>query len=177
MNKSLLCTALLVPTIGTARLAAADDAPPSGGVRVGVQLGGIELFANGKSTTAYGGDASIGYEVMRGNVGITPLLDVGFYDFTTPSAQLLFAMPGLRFALHNGPWVPSATIGVGYGYSSQSVPGGSLTDSYLALSVGAELAYQISPALALGVGVHYKPFLEPALNSLVDFGVSATFKL
>jgi len=174
-----LCAVLAL--VAAAPTASADDVPPpTGGAKLGVTPGGILFSGNGQSLTGFGGDAWVGYELMHGQVGITPLLDLGYEYFTgTPSAQLLFALPSVKLSYHTGSWIPAAMVGVGYGRTSSTpVSGGpSFSDNYFALSIGAELAYQISPAFALGVAVHYKPFLEPALNSFVDFGVSATFAL
>ena len=173
MKLAIVFALLLVPAI-----ALADGDEPTGGARAGLSPGLMFLSANGKSETGYGGNAWFGYEVERGTLAFTPLLDVGYSYFTsTPSANLTFAIPSLKIALHHGAWVPALEAGVGYAYSWQTVNGATVTDNFLALSVGGELDYRVSPGLMVGVAAHYKPFLEPALNSLVDVGLELTFAL
>lgn len=163
----------------SAGIARADDPPESsaGGARLGISAGGMYLNANG-SETGYGANAWIGYEIDRGSLAYTPMLDVGYAYFSStdnsPSANLIYVIPTLQIALHEGPWIPALEVGVGYGHVSS---GPDFSDEYLALSVGAELEYQFTPRLAIGVVAHYKPFLELALNTFVDFGLNATIAL
>ncbi len=171
-----LAIAFAVLTVGIQQ-ASADDVW-SDGARLGISPGGMYFTGNGNSATGYGGNAWIGYEIEHGSVAFTPLLDLGYAYFSgTPSSNLAYAIPTLQIALHNGPWVPAVEVGVGYGYSWASVSSVTVSDNYLALSIGAELDYRISPGFLLGVAAHYKPFVEPALNSFVDFGLNATFAL
>jgi hypothetical protein len=170
MKLAIASALILVPAI-----ASADDAA---GARVGLTPGAMFLSANGQSATGYGGNAWVGYEVDRGTLAFTPLLDLGYAYFTsTPATNLAFAIPSLQIALHGGSWVPALEAGVGYAYSWTSANGATLSDNFLALSIGAQLDYRVSPGLSVGVAAHYKPLLEPALSSLVDVGVNATFAL
>ncbi len=172
MKLAIISAALLVPAVASA------DETWSGGTRLGISPGAMYFTGNGSSAVGYGGNAWIGYELEHGSLAFTPLLDLGYADFTsTPSSNLAFAIPTLQIALHAGPWVPALEVGVGYAHSWASAAGVTVSDDYLALSIGAELDYRISPGFLLGVAAHYKPFVEPALNSFIDFGVNATFAL
>jgi hypothetical protein len=176
----LACTALLAP--GVARAQPVDPAAPplpTSGIRVGVTPGAMFSVTSGQDATAYGSDLWLGYELMHGRVGITPYLDAGFESFTgSHSGQLLFAMPSVKLGFHTGGWVPALMFGLGYARTWAGTGGvESATANYLALSFGAELVHQLVPNFAIGIAVHYKPFVDPAVNSFVDFGVSAIVSL
>jgi Outer membrane protein beta-barrel domain len=170
---SIILALVLVPAI-----AAADDDVVPGGVRIGITPSVMFESSNGQSETGYGGNLSIGYELEHGTLGITPMLDLGYASFSsTPSTNLAFAIPTLQLAFHEGRFVPAVEVGVGYGYAWASANGTTISDNYLALSVGAQLDYRVTPGFLLGIAAHYKPFLEPALTSFIDVGVNATFAL
>jgi hypothetical protein len=170
---SIVLALVAVPTI-----AIADDDVVPGGVRLGITPSVMFESANGHSSTGYGGTVSIGYELEHGTLGITPMLDLGYASFSgTPSTNLAFAIPTLQLGFHEGRLVPAVEVGVGYAYAWASANGTTISDNYLALSVGAQLDYRVSPGFMIGVAAHYKPFLEPALTSFIDVGVNATFAL
>lgn len=174
--KNVVIASVLV--LASATHVFADDAPSIGGMRVGISPGVMFFSAHGQSSTGYGGNAWVGYEIEHGALAFTPLIDLGYTNFnTTPSTNLTFAIPTLQIADHLGAWVPALEFGVGYAYSWVTANNVTLTDNFLALSVGAQLDYRITQSFMLGVAAHYKPFVEPALNSFVDVGVNATFAL
>ena len=176
----LAFAALLAPGVARAQPIAPDVPPlPTSGVRVGVIPGAMLSVTSGQDSTAYGSDLWIGYEIMRGAVGITPYADAGFESFTgNHSGQLLFAMPSVKLGFHSGGWVPAVMFGIGYARTWAGTGGSeSASANYLALSIGAELVHQLVPRFAIGIAVHYKPFVDPAVDSFVDFGVSAIVSL
>ena len=169
--KLLVCAALLA-----ARAASADD-----GMRVGVAPGATVSFANAHSVTGYGGELWAGYEILRGRIGITPFGELAFYDFPhDPSSQLLLAMPAVKLGYHAGAWIPAARLGLGYARSWTASTTPSIRVSYVALSIGAELAHQVTDWLAIGIDFDYRPLVPtsvPTTDTFITFGASATVTL
>jgi len=170
-----VCAAVLA-----ARAASAD--PVRGeGVRIGAIPGASLSYATANRETGYGGELWAGYELLRGPWGLTPLGELGFFDFPhEPDMQLFFAMADFKVSYHFGPWIPAATAGVGYGRTWLSSTTPSIKTSYVALAIGAELAHQVTSWLAIGIDFTYRPLVSTsvsATNTFLDFGASATFTL
>jgi hypothetical protein len=175
-----LCAVLLAPDGARGQPAPADAAPVvDSGIRIGAIPGAIRSLRHGQGVTGYGGDLWAGYELVHGNLGVTPFASVGFDNFTgSGGGQLLLAMPSVKVGYHFGSWIPAGMFGVGFARTWEGTGGGrSATQSYLALSIGAELVHQIVSVFAIGIAVHYTPLVDPSVNSFIDFGVSATVTL
>ena len=171
-----MCAAVLA-----AAHVASADVGPSEGVRIGVIPGASLEFLNANSVTGGGGKLWAGYELLRGPWGLTPLGELGYYDFPRdPNGQLFFATAGFKVGYHFGEWIPSATASAGYARTWLASTTPSITTSYVALSIGAELSHQITDWLAIGIDFDYRPLVStsaPATKTILDFGASATISL
>jgi hypothetical protein len=170
----LVCV-VLAPAVARAQPVPADTEPPLGsGVRIGITAGGAFETALGQTHKGGGGDISAGYELMRGMIGIEPFGDFGLLAFGgSGSRAVLSVIGGAQVRFHSGAWAPALSLGFGYGRSWNH----GVSQSYFATSIGGELSHQITRWFALGIEVHYKPFINPQLTSFIDFGASLTITL
>ncbi|HEY3807817.1 MAG TPA: hypothetical protein VGL61_34775 [Kofleriaceae bacterium] len=172
-SRAFVYFAALAPAVAVAQPA------PAGGLELGATGGAMLAETSGKDSTAYGGSLWGGYEIIRGDVGITPLAEMQFETFTgAHSGEILYVLPGVKLGFHRGAWIPAVDVGAGYAHAWAGTGARELArQSYTALSVGAELMHQILPRFAIGIALHYRPVVAPDAQSFVDFGASAIVTL
>lgn len=165
----------LVPAVALAQPVPADSQPPLGnGLRIGIIAGGAFETALGQTHAGGNGEVSIGYEFVRGAFGFVPMADLGFAGFGGTGSRVVMSIVGggqIRF--HSGAWMPAFSLGFGYARSWNH----GVTQEYFATAIGGELSHQITRWFALGIAVHYKPFINPALTSFIDYGAVLTITL